>query len=103
MVSETGRLHLPHGRKVWRGAQRAPGSLPVSSGALFRADLPDLVGNELSEPDTGSVDGSRRDADELALGRGDGEFGDDACRGDAPDLVRTILGEVEISAWPNNC
>jgi hypothetical protein len=82
---------------VWRRAQRAPGSLPVSSGALFRADLPDLVGNELSEPDTGCVGGSRRDADDLALGRGDGELGDDACGGDAPDLVCILFGKPEIA------
>src|SRR5205085_12492688 len=41
------------------------------------------------------------DADGSATGRGDQELPrDDACDGEAPDLVRSLLGEPEIAIGP---
>ncbi len=66
-------------------------------GAATGGDAPDAIPKGQGEPQVAIRPG--RDAERVAIGRGDGEPGDVALGGDAPDLVRR-RGEPQVAIRP---
>src|SRR5260370_740189 len=63
--------------------------------SLLGSDPPDVVPDQLGEPDLAVWTG--RDAPGLARGRGNRELGDSTAGGDPPDLIPRGLGEPDLA------
>src|SRR5260370_5944568 len=65
--------------------------------SLLGSDPPDVVPDQLGEPDLLAATGC--DAERQASARGNRELGDDPAGGDPPDVVPVRLGEPQVAVW----
>src|SRR5258708_21547047 len=65
--------------------------------SLLGSDPPDVVPDQLGEPDLLAATGC--DAERQASARGKRELGDDPAGGDPPDVIPSELGEPQVAVW----
>src|SRR5258708_14331572 len=66
-----------------------------ANSALLGSDPPDVVPDQLGEPDL--LAATACDAERQASARGNRELGDDPAGGDPPDVVPVRLGEPQVA------